>query len=217
MLVRERMTRNPITIRRDTSVTAALRLMRERRVRRLPVVDRRDRLVGIVSEKDLLNASPSPATSLSIWEIHDLLARLKVEAVMTRDVVTVSEEAPVEDAARIMIDRKIGGLPVMQGEALVGIITETDLFRAFLELLGGRRSGVRVTAHTSGAKGTVSRISSAVFNAGGDIVGLGFVEVTGRPSEPTWEMTLKAQDVSAESLVRALEPVVREILDVRQI
>jgi acetoin utilization protein AcuB len=210
------MTPNPVTIRRDTSVTAALRLMRERRVRRLPVVDRRDRLVGIVSEKDLLNASPSPATSLSIWEIHDLLARLKVEAVMARDVVTVSEDAPVEDAARIMIDRKIGGLPVMRHEALVGIITETDLFKAFLELLGGRRSGVRVTAHTSGAKGTISRISSAVFNAGGDIVGLGFTEVTAGPAEPTWEMTLKAQDVSAENLVKALGPVVRKILDVRE-
>lgn len=215
MLIRERMTPNPVTITPDTSVPDALRLMRERKIRRLPVLDNRGQLVGIVSDKDLLYASPSPATSLSIWEIHDLLSRLKVEKVMTRNVITVSEDTPIEEAARLMADNKVGGLPVMRDKTLVGIITETDLFKAFLELLGGRRPGVRVTAYTSGAKGTASQITSAVFAAGGDIVGFGIYEVADAPGVH-WQMTIKVQGVPRDRLVEALRPVVYEILDVRE-
>jgi acetoin utilization protein AcuB len=215
MLVRERMTPNPVTIASDKSVPDALRLMRGRKVRRLPVLDRHGQLIGIVSDKDLLHASPSPATTLAIWEIPELLAKLEVERVMAREVITVSEDAPVEEAARIMVDRRIGGLPVMRGKALVGMITETDLFKAFLELLGGRRPGVRVTVSTSGVKGTMAKISSAIFGAGGDIVGLGVSEVTDAAGTQ-WHITLKVQDVPRDKLVEAVRPVVREILDVRE-
>ncbi len=214
MLVRERMTPNPVTIASDTPVPDALRLMRERGVRRLPVVDGRGQLVGIVSEKDLLNASPSPATSLSIWELHYLLAKLTVERVMTREVITVTEDTVIEDAARIMADKKIGGLPVMRGKTLVGIITETDLFKIFLALLGGRRRGVRVAAYIPGAKGTVAKITSVISGIGGDIVGLGFSEVTDTLAAQ-WEMTIKVQDVAPDRLVEAIRPLVNEILDVR--
>src|SRR5512135_3577421 len=110
MLVRERMTRNPITITPDISVTHALRLMRERKVHHLPVLDGRGQLVGIVSDKDLLHASPSPVTSLSVWEITEALYMLTVEKVLTQKVVTVSEDMPLEEAARIMADSGIGGL-----------------------------------------------------------------------------------------------------------
>jgi acetoin utilization protein AcuB len=209
------MTPNPITIPPDTSVPDALRLMRERKVRRLPVLDGHGQLVGIVSDKDLLYVSPSPATSLSIWEIPDLLARLKIERVMTHQVITVSDDTPIEEAARIMADNKIGGLPVMRGEALVGIITETDLFKTFLELLGGRRPGVRITTYTSSAKGTMSKISSAIFGVGGDIVGLGISQPLNVP-ETQAEMTIKVQDVPRDKLVEAIRPVVQEILDVRE-
>ena len=146
MLVRERMSREPVTITSDVSVTDALRLMHERKIRRLPVLDSHGKLVGIVSDQDLLYASPSPVSSLSVWEMHYLLAKLKVEEVMTRKVITVTEDTPLEEAARIMADNKIGGLPVMREDKLVGIVTETDLFKIFLELLGARLPGVRVTA-----------------------------------------------------------------------
>ncbi|HRO25732.1 MAG TPA: CBS domain-containing protein, partial [Promineifilum sp.] len=129
MLVRELMTPKPIVVSPDTTVPDALHLMRDRKVRRLPVVDSHGRLVGIVSDKDLLYASPSPATTLAVWEIPDLLGKLKVEKVMTRDVFTVAEKTTLEEAARIMADKKVGGLPVMRGPDLVGIITETDLFK----------------------------------------------------------------------------------------
>ena len=173
------MTRNPITVSHDTSVPDALRLMREKKVRRLPVLDSHKRLVGIVSDKDLLHAEPSPATTLAVWEIPELLGKLKVEKVMTRDVITIGEETPLEEAARIMADKKIGGLPVMQGGNLVGIITETDLFKALLELLGGRRPGVRVAVAVPAVKGELSKITTAIFGAGGNIVGIGMQGVLG--------------------------------------
>ncbi|MDP3178759.1 MAG: CBS domain-containing protein, partial [Spirochaetaceae bacterium] len=105
MLVRERMTTHPVVVRPEFSVPDALSLMRERKVRRFPVLDAKDNLVGIVSDRDLLYASPSPATSLSVWEIQSLLGKLKVEKVMAKHVVTVSEDTPLEDAARLMADK----------------------------------------------------------------------------------------------------------------
>lgn len=216
MLVRELMTHQPVTVAPDTPVPDALRLMREKKVRRLPVLDRRGALVGIVSDKDLLHASPSPATTLAVWEIPELLSKLKVEKVMTRRVITVDEATPLEEAARVMADNKIGGLPVMRDDTLVGIITETDVFKSLLTLLGGRRSGIRVTVSLPTAKGTLAKITNAIFNAGGDIWGLGLGEVSG-PNGDQWELMLKVQDVPKDKLVEALRPVVNEILDVREI
>ena len=210
MLVRERMTADPVVVSPDVPVPTALELMREKKVRRLPVLDAKGKLVGIVSEKDIIYASPSPSTTLSVWESRALLEKIKVEKVMTRDPVTITGDMPLEDAARIMADRKIGGLPVMNGDRLVGIVTETDLFRAFVNLLGGYRHGVRVTATTSEAKGTVARIAQAIFSVGGDIVGLGFNEAGG-----SWKIALKVQGVSKDKLVAAMKPTVISIDDVR--
>ncbi len=216
MLVRECMTPNPVTVNPDTTVHRALRLMREKKVGRFPVVDDRGKLVGIVSHDDLLSSSPSPATTLAVWEIPELLAKIKVETVMSRVVMTVTEDTPLEEAARIMADQKIGGLPVMQGKTLIGIITETDLFKVLMELLGGRRVGVRVTVSASGAKGTLAKITSAVFGVGGDIVGLGIIEVPDT-NGPKWQIILKVQDVPRERLIETLRPVVDDIQHVREV
>ena len=215
MLVLDRMTQKPVTVTPEVSVTDALRLMTDRKIRRLPVVDAAGNLVGIVSDRDLLQASPSPATSLAIWEIHELLAKLTVGKTMTRDVITVTEDTPLEEAARVMVDHKIGGLPVMRGSELVGIITESDLFKTLLELLGGRRQGVRITVSTTGAKGTLADVTQTIFEAGGNIVGLGFSEVDGGTSD-TWVNTFKVQGVDKEKLVAAIRPHVLEIRDVRE-
>jgi len=215
MFVREKMTANPVTIRADASVPEALEFMREKKVRRLPVLDAHGKLVGMVSEKDLLYASPSPSTTLSSWEIPSILSKLKVEKIMTKKLVAILEDVPIEEAARIMADQKIGGLPVLRDGGLVGIITETDIFRALLQLLGGRRSGVRVTASIASAKGTVAAVSGAVARAGGDIVGLGMSDGAGF-SGTEWLLTLKVQGIARDALVQALKPVVDEVLDVRE-
>ncbi|MFN8446276.1 MAG: CBS domain-containing protein [Caldilineaceae bacterium] len=134
MLVQEYMSTPAVTIHTDTGVQEALRMMRTHRIRRIPVVDEEKRLVGIVSERDLLYASPSPATSLSVWEMNYLLAKLKVSEVMARHVLTTTPDAPLQSAARLMLNHKIGGLPVVDGyNHVVGVITESDIFRAFLD------------------------------------------------------------------------------------
>ena len=214
MLIRQAMTKRPVTIPANVPVSTALEFMRQKNVHRLPVLDKRGRMVGIVAESDLLYASPSPATSLSVWEIHGLLAKLTVEKVMTRKVITISPDAPVEEAAQVMVTKHIGGLPVLDGKELVGIVTETDLFKIFIDMLGGRRHGVRVYATVPGKKGTFAKIMQAVFKAGGDIIGLGLREAA-EASGKVWEMTIKVKDVPQTKLVAALRPVVNKFQDAR--
>ncbi|OUM97762.1 MAG: hypothetical protein BAA04_03290 [Firmicutes bacterium ZCTH02-B6] len=134
MKVRDVYTKGAITVTPRTSIADARRLMEEHKIRRLPVVDG-DRVVGIVTQRDLLRATPSVATSLSIWEINYLLDKVRVEEIMTRDVVTVTPETSLADVAKLMIDRKIGGLPVVEDGRVVGVITESDAFRALVRLL----------------------------------------------------------------------------------
>ena len=141
MFVGDRMSRPVITVNPDMPMQEALNLMHKEKVRRLPVVGQGGKLVGIVAERDLLHASPSDATTLSVWELNYLLSKVKVAGVMTRKVVTVTADTPLEDAARVMADNRVGGLPVIRDSEVVGIITETDLFNVFLEMLGGRSLG----------------------------------------------------------------------------
>jgi acetoin utilization protein AcuB len=213
MLVKERMTRNPILIRPDMTVTDAQALMKREKIHHLPVVDKDEKVVGIVTEKDLLYASPSVATTLSVYEMTSLLAKLKVDRVMSRDVVTVTEDVPLEEAARIMADRRIGGLPILRGRTVVGMITESDLFRIFIELFGARQKGVRVSVTMTNVKGELARIAGAVAQAGGNIIALG----TFLGEDPsTGRCTLKVDGLSKEVLTAALTPHVRSVDDVRE-
>lgn len=199
MLVGERMTRNPVTILETASIDDGLHLMRERKVRRLPVVDASGQMVGIVSDKDLLHAAPSPATSLSVYELHYLLSKLSIKQVMARPVITVAADTPLEEAARIMADSKIGGLPVVDGNKLVGIITETDIFKVLVELLGARTAGLRFTAKMIDQKGTVARITQALAARGGNIVSL---VIYAAPEPGYYHITMKVTDLN-EAAVRA--------------
>lgn len=212
MLVGERMTRDPVVIHDDTPLDEAMKIMRDNKVRRLPVLNRKGALVGIVSERDLLYASPSPATSLSIYELHYLLSKITVADVMIRDVITVAEDTSLEEAARIMADNKIGGLPVVSGGKLVGIITETDLFKIFLELLGAREMGVRLSMLVPDEKGVLAKVTGKIAGLGGNIVSLG----TFLGEDPTNALlTIKVQDVEEKELVKAMEPLAMEMVDVR--
>ena len=214
MLVRERMSTKPVTIAADVSITEALRVMRQNQVRRLPVLDKEGNMVGIVSEKDLLYAAPSPATSLSIYEMHDLLSRLPVSELMTTDLITVTPDVPLEEAARIMADNKIGGLPVVKNGALVGIITETDIFKVFLELLGAREKGLRLTLEMPEQKGEIARMTTEIARLGGNILALG----TFLGDDPsTGVVTVKVEDVPADELKAAMEDLDLEILDAREV
>ncbi len=213
MLIRERMSKPVITIHPDMPMQDALNLMRKEHIRRLPVVDKHGRLIGIVSEGDLLHASPSDATSLSVYEVNYLLSKITVEEVMSKIVITVTEDTPLEEAARIMADNKIGGLPVVRDNEVVGIITETDLFKIFLELLGAREPGIRVAALVPNDPGELSQLTKAVFNIGGHILSLG--TFLGDSSENR-EVTFKVEGVNEQDLQKSIEPFVERIVDIRK-
>ncbi|MBI4636169.1 MAG: CBS domain-containing protein [Candidatus Rokubacteria bacterium] len=131
MKIRDLMTRALITVSPATPVAEARDLMTKDRIRHL-LVTGTNGLEGIVTDRDIRLNLASPATSLSAWELHYLLARLTVGQVMTRSPITIAPDQDARDAARLMLSRKIGALPVLEGERLVGIITETDLLRAFV-------------------------------------------------------------------------------------
>jgi acetoin utilization protein AcuB len=213
MLVKERMSHPVITVHPELPIQEALNRMREEHVRRFPVVDKRGQLVGIVSERDLLHAAPSDVTSLSIWEVHYLVSKITVERVMTRKVTTITEDTPIEEAARIMADHKIGALPVVRGVDVVGIITETDLFRVLLEMMAAREPGVRLDVLVPKAAGELAKLTRVIYEAGGNILALG--TFLGESSE-NWEVTIKVADVDRKVLVSTVEPFVERILDLRE-
>lgn len=197
MLVGERMTPNPTVVTNRATVGQALDLIEQHRVRHLPVVDDGENLVGIVSEKDLLRAC------------HDL----QVEQIMTAPVVTVTEYTALEEAARIMADHRISSLPVVRHGRVVGLITETDLFRIFLELLGAREHGVRLTMLVPEEKGMLATLTGEIARLGGNILALS----TFLGEDPTNRLvTVKVADVPAGKLVAIMEALGMEIVDVRE-
>ena len=212
MLVRDRMTKNPVTIRPAATVPDATHVMRGSKVRQLPVLSEKGQLVGIVSLDDLLRVSPSPATSLSVYELNYLLEKIKVEDVMTREVITVTEDMALEEAGRIMADNKISGVPVMRDGELVGIVTESTLFNVLLEVFGARESGVRVVFTIPEVTGTLAKITGAISAKGGKIGAFG--ETLGAPGTRT--VTIKVQELDRDTLLEAIRPLVLEIEDVRE-
>ena len=133
------MTRKLVTISPKQTLPAAHKLMKDYSIRRLPVVDA-GQLIGILTLGDIREASPSDATSLSIFELNYLLAELTVDRIMTKDPITVTPATRLSEAAKLMLQHKIGGLPVLEGHKLVGIITESDIFRAYVRLAEGQNT-----------------------------------------------------------------------------
>ncbi len=215
MFVRDRMTKHPLTISEEDSVSEAHRYMEEQKIRHLPVVDKTGKLVGIIAEDDLLKAEPSSATSLSVWEIHSLLTKVKVKSVMIRDVITTTEDTPIEEAAHLMLEHKIGSLPVMRGNQLVGIITESDMFRTFMELFAARQKGLRVTVEVPDREGELAKVAQAIADQGGYIAACG----TFMASDPTkWGIVLKVRHVDRDILTAALSKIEgHNIVDVREV
>jgi acetoin utilization protein AcuB len=212
MLVRGRMSSPVITVDEMTPVMDALDMMRKKNIRRTPVLNKAGKMVGIVSDKDLLNAGPSDATSLSVWEINYLLSRLKVKEVMTTNVLSVTADTPIEEAAYVMAQNKIGGLPVLENGQLVGLITETDLFKLFLELMGARDEGVRVTAIIEERPGELDDITHAISSAGGNFVALG---VFSGDTEDHRIVTFKVTGLTLDEVAEKVKPQVKEITDIR--
>ena len=157
MAVKDFMTRKVVYISPNTTIAHAADMMREQKLHRLPVIEN-DQLVGLVTEGTIAEASPSKATSLSIYEMNYLLNKTKVGDVMIRDVVTISQFASLEDATYLMLKNKIGILPVVDNEQLYGVITDRDIFKAFLEVSGYGEEGVRLRFVTENKVGVLEQI-----------------------------------------------------------
>jgi acetoin utilization protein AcuB len=211
MLVHERMSRPVIPAHPDTTVPEAIDLMRREKIRRAPVIHD-GRLVGIVSERDLTHASASSSTTLSVWELNYLLSKITVGQVMTKNVITVGEDTPIEEAARIMADNKIGGMPVVRDGHVVGMITETNLFKVFLELMGAREKGVRVTALVPEQVGQLALLTQAIARAGGNIIALG----TFAGEDPSNSLVVcKIAGLDPEMVRELIGPAVLQVIDIR--
>jgi acetoin utilization protein AcuB len=145
--MREKIQRNPITINPDASFYEARNLIHDKGIRHLPVIDKNGHLVGIVTDRDIREASPSDATLLSVQELHYLLGKLKVSAFMTpkEKLITITPDTLIEEAVQLMHDHKIGCLPVLEGEKLYGIFTETDALAHLVDIFGLKEKGTRIS------------------------------------------------------------------------
>lgn len=161
MVVKDFMTRKVVYVSPDTTVAHTADMMREQGLRRLPVIEN-DRLVGVVTERTMAEASPSKVTSLSIYEMNYLLNKTKIRDIMARDVVTVSPYASLEDAVYAMMKNQVGILPVVEAGQVFGVITEKDVFKAFLEVSGYGEEGIRVIITADDTVGTLAKIVDTI-------------------------------------------------------
>ncbi|MDY0287710.1 MAG: CBS domain-containing protein [Sphaerochaeta sp.] len=214
MIIERRMTRNPVTATPDMSISEASTLMKQEKVHRLPVLDKDKKLVGLLTEKDILYASPSPASSLSIHEMAYLLSKLTVKKLMSKNVVTINKDTTVEEAARMMVDQDLSCLPVLEGDKLIGIVSKSDMFKILLELFGARHFGIRVSFVVEDKPGTIAKISQALSEEGIDIITFG----TFMGTDPTNAIcTIKVQGASISKVVEIIKPFVSQLLDVREV
>lgn len=211
MFVGERMSRPVISVSPDSPINDVLAMFKKEHIRRAPVM-KNAKLVGLVTETDLLNASPSPVSTLSIWEMHYLISKVKVKDVMSKKVITVNADTPIEEAARIMADKKIGGVPVLSEGKVVGIITETDLFKIFLELMGARQKALRVTATIADKPGQLEKLTKAIAHNGGNFISFG--QFSG-PDANTKVVTFKVEGIKKNAIKEILEPVIVKFWDIR--
>ncbi|MBO4881014.1 MAG: CBS domain-containing protein [Firmicutes bacterium] len=168
MFVKDKMTRDPYTIQVSASINTLIGLMRDKKLRKVPVLDG-EKLVGIVTDRDIERVSPSKATSLSVYEINYLLSKITVADAMVSDVITCSPDDYIEDAALLMRENRINSLLVMENGKLVGIVTDSDLFDALIDMMGGRTKGNKFILRVPNEPGVLTRISGIIAADGTNI------------------------------------------------
>ncbi|HHU82148.1 MAG TPA: CBS domain-containing protein [Firmicutes bacterium] len=201
MFVGRYMTANPLTVPENMPVQEAEEIMRKHKIRRLPVV-KGEKLVGIVTEIDLLRVSPSSATSLSMFELNYLLSRLQVKEAMTKNPRTISPEATIEEAALIMRENNVGALPVVENGKLVGIITESDIFDAYIDLMGLRKTGTRVVIDVENRLGVLAEVTEVIKAHGVNIISLA---CQCKEEETSGEVVLRLDTQDPKNLLAELE------------
>lgn len=201
MFVINRMTKNPMTVTADTKVDEVAHLMKKHNFRRLPVVDD-GKLVGFLSDSDLMRVAPSSATTLSRYEINSLLAKICVRDIVKKDVVSVNVDATIEEAALIMYKNKIGGMPVVSNMgAVVGVITETDIFKTFVDVMGLADGKTRITLEVTDKIGVVKDIAEIFGQAGVSIDSL----ITCKKEDNKYEIVIRGDITNIDDIKAKLE------------
>jgi acetoin utilization protein AcuB len=217
MIIKDYMTKHPVMIDPAMSIVEAQSIMAETRARHLPVVEEGKRLVGLITQ-ETLRVPPNILTSLNVWEITRFLSNLSVKDVMVKrkDIFTIEPDTTIEEAARIMVEHKIGCLPILTEGIVVGIITDTDLMAHLMEMLDAPEPSVRVTMRMSLTKGELARLVAAISAQGWGIWALGGV-VT--PKDPNcWDAVFKIVDAPRDQVVAALSKIEgQKIIDVREV
>jgi acetoin utilization protein AcuB len=217
MFVKDYMTRHPVMVEPTMSIVEAQGIMAEAKVRHLPVIETGKRLIGLVT-RQRMRIPPTELGSLNVWEITRFLSNLTVKDVMVqqKDVIIIEPDATLEEAAQLMVQNKIGCLPVLEEGIVVGIITETDLLAQLMEIMAIRVPGVRATVRMPNREGELAKLVRAISTQGWGILACGGVPT---PKEPgKWDAVVKIQHVSKEELVAVLEQVEgHEVVDVREV
>jgi acetoin utilization protein AcuB len=208
------MTVNPVTVTVDATLPDIARLMHDKKIRRVPVMDKNGKLAGIISDRDVRENMPSPATTLSKWEINTLLDKLRASEIMTSPVLVTAPDCPLEEAARVLLEKKIGALPVVRDGDLVGIVTETDFFRAFVDMLsGGDVPGLRLVLRVERHKGILATLANIINENGGGIIA---IATENDPDSKHKKVLVKEEGADAAAVRKALAEVDIEVLDVRE-
>lgn len=217
MLVKDYMTRHPIMIPPSMPAAEAQKIMAENEIRHLPVVGDGKRPLGLVT-RERLRIPPSDLGSLNVWEITRFLSNLTARDVMVQssDLCTIRQDATIEEAAQLMAEHKIGCLPVVDEDVVVGIITEIDMMEQLATLLGGSVHGVRATVRVPDQVGEFAKVTNAIASRGWGIYASGSVPAPKKPGY--WDVVIKLRDVSKDDIVAVLEEIKdHEIIDVREI
>ena len=199
MRVSKWMSPKVLTLQPSDSISTAIHLMKEKRIRRIPIVNETGKLVGIVSDRDLKDVSPSRATTLDIWELHAVLDKLKIVDIMTKKPVTVSPETPIEKAAALMLEKRVEGLPVLDAKGtLVGILTEGDVFRALVDITGAGKKRTRVNLVIPDRAGSIREVADAVRAQGGTIFSI--LTSTSKVPSGKRELVMRVEGPAPEAL-----------------
>ncbi len=169
MLVRDCMTKKLITVDDETPIIKAFRIMKDNNIRRLPVM-RNEKLAGVITDRDLKEATPSKATSLDVHEIYSLLSEVKVKDIMSKDLLTIGPDESIEKAAMLMLNKKISGLPVIEAGNLTGVITQTDIFKALVDISGLTRGGIKIAVELPDVPGTTQEVINTIRAHNGRIL-----------------------------------------------
>ena len=199
MRVSKWMSAKVVTLQPTDSISVAIHVMKEKRIRRIPIVNASGKLVGIVSDRDLKDVSPSRATTLDIWELHAVLDKLKIADVMTKKPWTVTPETPIEKAAAVMLDKRVEGLPVLDGKGnLVGILTEGDVFRALVDITGATKTHTRVNLVIPDRAGSIREVADTIRAQGGTIFSI--LSSTSKVPAGKRELVMRVEGIAPDTL-----------------